>query len=89
MSRRVGMTGGTGPELVYWAAPVVSGVIVGLNVIPYPLDIIMLLGLGFGAMIIRRLVLGSEPWPGSFAFLLVFLVVWLPLAWLRHGFPFG
>ena len=89
MSRRVGMTGGTVPELAYWAAAVVSGVILGLDVIPYPFDILMLLGLGFGAWLIRRIVIGSEPWPGSPAFVIVFIAVWLPLAWLRHGFPFG
>jgi hypothetical protein len=89
MPGRIGMTGGTAPELAYWASAVVSGVIVGLQVIPFPIDFIFLLGLGLGATLIRRLVIGSEPWPGSFAWALVFSVVWLSLAWLRHGFPFG
>ena len=85
----VRMRGRSGQELAYWALAVVSGVIVGINVIPFPLDVIILLILGVSATLIRRRVAGADSLVTSIAWLAVFAVFWLPIAWLRHGYPFG
>ena len=71
--------------LVYWGLAVASGVIVGLNFIPYPLDIIVLLGLGLGATAIRRRTIGRDSFGTSLLWLLVFAAVRLPLTFIRHA----
>ena len=83
------MTGASPATIAYWALAVVSGVIVGTDVIPYPVDIILLLGLGLAATMIRRRTVGSDSAGTSLRWLLVFALAWLPIAFVRHDFPFG
>ena len=75
--------------IAYYGTAVLAGLIVALNVVPYPLDVVVLLGLGFGATLIRGRTAGRDSFSSSITWLSVFVLVWLPLAWVLHHFPFG
>ena len=76
-------------QVAYWAAAIVCGVIVGYQVIPFPVDIPILLGIGLGAIIVRRRVEGRNDPQTSWLWTLLFALVWLPIAFARHAFPFS
>jgi hypothetical protein len=75
--------------LAYYGLAVLAAVIVVLNVVPYPLDIVVLLAIGLGATWIRYRTAGRDSIGSSMSWLAVFIVVWLPLAWMLGRFPFG
>jgi hypothetical protein len=75
--------------VAYYGTAVLAGLIVALNVVPYPLDVFVLLGLGFGATLIRGRTAGRDSFSSSITWLSVFIIVWLPLAWVLRHFPFG
>jgi hypothetical protein len=80
----------TGPLLAaYYGTAVVAGVIVALNLIPFPIDLVVLLGLGLGATWIRYRMAGRDSLTSSLSWVALFVVVWLPLAWIIRRFPFG
>ncbi len=74
--------------VAYYGTAVLAGLIVAVNIVPYPLDVFVLLGLGFGATLIRHRTAGRDSFSSSITWLSVFIIVWLPLAWVRHHFPF-
>ena len=75
--------------VAYFGTAVLAGLIVALNVVPYPLDVVVLLGLGFAATLIRGRTAGRDSFSSSITWLSVFVIVWLPLAWVLRHFPFG
>ena len=74
--------------VAYYATAVLAGLIVALSLVPYPLDIVVLLALGLGATWIRYRTAGRDSFSSSISWLAVFVVVWLPLAWFFGRFPF-
>jgi hypothetical protein len=74
--------------VAYFGTAVLAGLIVALNVVPYPLDVVVLLALGFSATAIRYRTTGRDSLSSSITWLSVFIIVWLPLAWVLRHFPF-
>ena len=65
------------------------GVVVGLNVLPEPIQWVVIAAGSIAAFILSRRVLHSEPWSGiDFAWLGVFLAMYLPIAALLGHWPF-
>jgi hypothetical protein len=73
----------------YYGTAVLAGVIVAFSLIPFPIDLVVLLGLGLGATWIRYRMAGRDSFASSLSWVAVFVVVWLPLAWIIRRFPFG
>ena len=78
-------------DAVYWGAAVVSGLIVGLRLIPWPVSLIVLLAIGIGVTMIGWRVEGgiANHRPTSWLWGAIFVAVWLSIAFLRQSFPFG
>jgi hypothetical protein len=74
--------------VAYYGTAVLAGLIVALNVVPYPFDVVVLLALGFSATGIRYRTTGRDSFSSSITWLSVFIIVWLPLAWVLRHFPF-
>ena len=65
------------------------GVVVGLNILPEPIQWGIIAAGSIAAFILRSRVLHAEPWSGiDFAWLAVFLATYLPIAAVLGHWPF-
>jgi hypothetical protein len=78
-------------EAAYWGGAVVSGAIIGLQLLPWPIDIVVLLGIGIAVTAIGWRVEGGidQHRPTAWLWVLIGAIVWLPLALVTHHFPFA
>jgi len=75
--------------VAYYGTAVIAGLIVALSLLPYPIDVVVLLALGLGATLIRHRTAGRDSFSSSITWVAVFVLVWLPLVWILGRFPFG
>lgn len=73
----------------YYGTALVAGLIVGFSLLPYPVDVVVLLALALGATWIRYRIAGRDSFSSSISWLALFALVWLPVAWILGRFPFG
>ena len=78
-------------DIVYWAGAPVSGLILGLDLLRWPADFFVLGVIGVGASLLGRRIEGSvaDHRVTGWLWVAIFLLVWLPIAFVRHSFPFG
>ena len=78
-------------EVAYWAGAVASGVIVGLHLLASPVDFIVLLAIGITATMVGRRIEGgaAQHRATGWLWVAIFALVWLPIAFVMHHFPFG
>jgi len=78
-------------DAIYWGAAVVGALIVGFDLLPWPISFVVLLGIGIGVSIIGWRIEGgvAEHRPTGWLWSGIFLVVWLAIALIRRSFPFG
>jgi hypothetical protein len=76
-------------EVANWVAAIASGVTVGFDLFTWPTSFLILLILGFGATFIRWRLEGRDSSVTAWVWLLVAAAIWLPIAFLRHSYPFG
>ena len=78
-------------QAIYWGAAVVSGLILAFPLLGWPGDFFILIAIGVGATLIGWRVEGgvSNHRPTSWLWGGIAMLVWLPLAFLLHTFPFG
>ena len=72
-----------------YGTAVLAGLIVAFNLLPFPIELVVLLALGLGATWIRYRMAGRDSLASSLSWVALFIVVWLPLALIVRGFPFG
>jgi hypothetical protein len=78
-------------DALYWASAIVSGIIVGLDLLPWPVSFFVLVGIGIAATIVGWRVEGgmANHRPSSWLWALIFVAVWLSIAFVARSFPFG
>jgi hypothetical protein len=78
-------------DALYWGGAIVSGLIIGLDLFPWPLSFAVLLAIGIGVTLVGWRVEGGveNHRPTSWLWGLIFVAVWLSIAFIRHSFPFG
>jgi succinate dehydrogenase/fumarate reductase cytochrome b subunit len=77
-------------DALYWATAILSGIILGLDLLSWPASFFVLAGIGIVATIIGWRVEGgiTNHRPTSWLWALIFLAVWLIIALVWHTFPF-
>ena len=76
---------------IYWGGAIVSGVILGTGLLPWPADFVVLLVMGIAVTLIGWRVEGgvANHRPTSWLWVAIFVAVWLSIAFVRDSFPFG
>jgi hypothetical protein len=75
--------------VAYYGTAVVAGIIGGLQLLAFPVDLIALVGLALAATWIQYRRAGRDSFASTLRWAGLFAVTWLPLAWVFGRFPFG
>jgi hypothetical protein len=82
--------GERGPWILYYALAAAAGIVLALPSRPNVLAWAVIIGAGVGAALIRSQWLRARAWSRTdLSWGVVFLVVFLPLAFLLRAWPFG